>query len=155
MSKRLTRAQRETIIIDFINGKETPGYEVKENSNGKFTVKAKPAKIKIEVEEEDVNEGVDDMEANGLAPPQKETPKQKSSRSDLDDMEEVEYESKPRVNRSKQNARELLKQLQQLLNEEDEADPQEEEQPPYQHGQFIGKRYNPGPQSWRRRKLVL
>ena len=64
MSKRLTRAQRESIIIDFINGKETPGYKVIENVNGKFTVRAlkedpKPVEVepkpKFEIEEEEID----------------------------------------------------------------------------------------------------
>ena len=144
MSKRLSRAQREAIIIDYLNKKETPGYEVKENSNGKFLVKAlpqpkietPPPQPKIEIEEEDINEEPS-LEENGL--------------------EEVKYEQ-PLIQpkRSKQNAKELLRQLQQLLVEQDEAEDDEEELPPQQQqGQFIEKRYNPGPQNWKRRRLVL
>ena len=83
MSKRLTRSQREAIIIDFINGKETPGYNVIENSNGKFIVKAipKPIERKIELEEEDINETNINEENN--------------------EDNDIEI---PKVNRTKQNA---------------------------------------------------
>jgi len=132
MSNRLSRAQRESIIIDFINGKETPGFEVKENaSNGKFIVKRIKVdpipEVKnrvIEIEEEDINEENDKVQSD----------------------DEYESLTKPIKIRSKQNARELLRELSQLLNDEDE-DPQK--------GQYIEKRYNPGPQSWKRRKLIL
>lgn len=136
MSKRLTRAQREAIIIDFINGKDTPGYKVIENTNGKFTVKtlkeeAKPIetpKPKIELEEEDIDEPQNDFKNN----------------SSDDNYESLKQ---PVKIRSKQDARELLQQLSQILNE-DEPEPQSQ-------GQYIEKRYKPGPQSWKRKKLVF
>ena len=66
MSKRLSRAQREAIIIDFLNGKDTPGYHVIEGTNGKFTVRSIKEEPKLQfeiehkakdlVEEEDINE---------------------------------------------------------------------------------------------------
>ena len=132
MSKRLTRAQRESIIIDFINHKETPGYQVIENTNGKFIVRAlkeepKPVKPKIEIEEEEVNEQQDEDE---------EAP-QATKKNIIDHIG------------SKQDARELLRQLSQLL---DEGEPNQQQE---QQGQYIEKRYNPGPQSWKRKKLVF
>lgn len=51
---RLTKSEREKIIIDFVKGKPTPGYEVIELSNGKYQVKE--VKIVVEVEEEDQDE---------------------------------------------------------------------------------------------------
>ena len=51
---RLTKSEREKIIIDFVKGKPTPGYEVVELSNGKYQVKE--VKIIVEVEEEDQEE---------------------------------------------------------------------------------------------------
>ena len=138
-SKRLTRAQREAIIIDYINGKETPGYKVIENANGKFTVRTikedpKPIETKpvFEIEEEDANDNANEND----------------NKNDSDD----DYESlkQPVINRSKQNARELLQQLSQLLNGDDD-----ETNPNQQQGQFIEKRYKPGPQSWKRKKLIF
>ena len=51
---RLTKSETEKIIIDFVKGKPTPGYEVVELSNGKYQVKE--VKIIVEVEEEDQEE---------------------------------------------------------------------------------------------------
>lgn len=49
MTKRLTRTERESIIINHFKGKDTPGYEVSKLSNGKYKITKKP----IEIEEED------------------------------------------------------------------------------------------------------
>ena len=152
-SKRLTRAQREAIIIDYINGKETPGYKVIENANGKFTVRTikeapKPIETKpvFEIEEEDANDNVN------------ENDNQNDNKNDSDTDYETQSSSsqserslkQPVINRSKQNARELLQQLSQLLNGDDD-----ETNPNQQQGQFIEKRYKPGPQSWKRKKLIF
>ena len=141
MSKRLTRAQRENIIINYLNKKETPGYQVIEGLNGKFTVRAikeepqpieQPPKPKFEIEEEEINE--------------QEAPRASHANDNIEKTKCDERSEEPY--RTKQDARELLRQLSQLLNEEDE--PQQQKQ-----GQFIEKRYNPGPQSWKRKKLVF
>lgn len=60
---RLTKSEREKIIIDFVKGKPTPGYEVVELSNGKYQVKE--VKIIVEVEEEDQEEQKEDDTASG------------------------------------------------------------------------------------------
>lgn len=52
MSRRLTQSEREAIIINYFKGKETPGYEVTQLSNGKYKVSCKP----IEIEEEDIKD---------------------------------------------------------------------------------------------------
>ena len=52
MSK-LTRRERENIIINSVKGKLTPGYEVSLMENGKYKITRKP----IEIEEEDSAEG--------------------------------------------------------------------------------------------------
>ena len=137
-AKKLTRAQREAIIIDFINHKETPGYKVIENANGKFTVRAiknepipkEEQKPVFEIEEEDTNESHF---------------QQDFKEDDSDD--EYETLKQPPKQRTKQNARELLQQLSQLLNEDE---PEQSSQ-----GMYIEKRYSPGPQNWRRKKLIL
>ena len=118
-TKRLTRSQREDIIINHINGKDTPGYKVIENANGKFTVKVIKESKPIEA------------------------PKPKINSSD-DDLESLKQ---PVKRRTKQDARELLQQLSQLLNEDE---PEQQAQ-----GQYIEKRYKPGPQSWKRKKLIF
>ena len=143
MSKRLSRAQRESIIIDFINHKETPGYQVIENTNGKFIVRAlkeepkvvkQPPKPSFEMEEE-VNEEVNEQQEEDEEAPQA------TKKNVIDHIG------------SKQDARELLRQLSQLL---DEGEPnQQQEQWQGQQGQYIEKRYRPGPQSWARKKLVF
>ena len=134
MSKRLSRSQRESIIIDYLNHKETPGYNVIENSNGKFIVRAikeehvEPKSIKeIQLEEEELEEPEPDNEEPHI---------------------EI-----PKVNRSKQNARELLKQLSDLLIEDDINN--DDDKKSQQQGQYIERRYKPGPQNWNRRKLIL
>ena len=146
MSQRLSRSQRESIIIDYLNGKETPGYKVTENANGKFTVKhikeiPKPieseVKPKFEIEEEDTNESESETKPN--------------SKDDSDD--DFQSLKQPPKQRSKQDARELLRQLSQLLNEDE--DDQYSSQNQNSQGQFIEKRYKPGPQNWQRRKLVF
>ena len=48
---KLTRKERENIIIDSVKGKPTPGYEVSQMKNGKYKITRKP--IEIEEEEED------------------------------------------------------------------------------------------------------
>ena len=89
-SKRLSRAQRESIIIDFINGKETNESE---------------SQIQL-----------------------------------------------PTIQRTKQNARELLRQLSQLLNEDEVESTNEETN---KQGQYIAKKHPAWQTNWSRRKLVL
>ena len=134
-TKRLTRSQREDIIINHINGKDTPGYKVIENANGKFTVRvikeSKPIetpKPKIELEEEDINEDSKDINQDNLSDDNYESLKQ------------------PVKIRSKQDARELLQQLSQILNE-DEPEPQA--------SRYLEKQYKPAEQCWRRKKLIF
>ena len=145
-SKRLTRAQREAIIIDYINGKETPGYKVIEGSNGKFTVRTikevpKPVETKpvFEIEEEDANETSEQPESKNI---DENDSKQRHSEGD-DDYESLKQ---PVKDRSKQNARELLQQLSQLLNDDDEQ---------VKAPQYIEKRHPAWETNWRRKKLVL
>ena len=144
-TKRLSKAQREDIIINHLNGKETPGYEVKENTNGKFIVKAipkieaEPIKNNIEIEEEEINdeESFSHEEERKIEDNMSKTFSQKSFRG-------------------KQNARELLRQLSQLLVEDEEfEDENESQQKESERGQFIERRYKPGEQCWRRKRLVL
>ena len=101
MSTRLSRSEREKIIINYLKGISTPGYEVKECSNEKYLVKQVAV---VEVEEEDVNE----------------QPQEEIVQEDI-----VQEEPPPTVDHSKrsikkQNARELLEQLSQMLSDSDD-----------------------------------
>ena len=57
MSK-LTRRERENIIINSVKGKLTPGYEVSLMENGKYKITRKP----IEIEEEEDEESIEQEE---------------------------------------------------------------------------------------------
>ncbi len=51
MAKRLTRAERESIVFDHLKGKPTPGYNVTETKPGHYRVT--PVKIEIDSDSED------------------------------------------------------------------------------------------------------
>ena len=59
---RLSKSEREQIIIKYLKNQETPGYQVIECKNGKYQVRAKPEpELKFEIEEdvpedEDIND---------------------------------------------------------------------------------------------------
>lgn len=116
---RLTRAEREKIILDFVKGKQTPGYEVVERPNGKYLVKEKP----IEIEEED------EEEAPEPVPPPKRTRTTMPART------------------TKQNARQLLQQLSELIDEQEESD--EPPEPVFDPS----PRMPTAPVNWNRRRL--
>ena len=105
---RLTKSEREKIIIDFVKGKPTPGYEVIELSNGKYQVKE--VKIVVEVEEEDQDEPE-------LQEPVEHEPTPKPACPDGCQ----DYHPKRQNRSNKQNALELLKQLTAIM--EDAAAP--------------------------------
>ena len=139
MSQRLSRSQRESIIIDYINGKETPGYKVIENSNGKFIVKhIEEEKRKFEIEEEDINES----ESKATLINQDED----HSDNDFQSLKQIPKQ------RTKQDARELLRQLSQLLNEDEED--QKELKTPKEY-QYLEKRHPSWTTNWQRKKLIL
>ena len=111
---RLTKSEREKIIIDFVKVKPTPGYEVIELSNGKYQVKE--VKIVVEVEEEDQDE------------PELQEPVEQVSQSDCAAhplgraaVQQAQPHTKPSKRYGKQNALELLKQLTAIM--EDAAAP--------------------------------
>ena len=99
---KLSRSERERIILEHVKGNPTPGWEVIERSNGKYQVKEKPIEIEEEEEEEPDAEESDDTGAiNTVA------------------------KDEPMPTRSpKQNARELLRQLSELLEAEEEPEPE-------------------------------
>ena len=121
---RLTKSEREKIIIDFVKGKPTPGYEVIELSNGKYQVKE--VKIVVEVEEEDQDE------------PELQEP-----------VEQVSTPHPKRQNRSgKQNALELLKQLTAIMEDDDDEEPNYEEMTYQQPSRPLNLNQN-----WNRKRL--
>ena len=121
---RLTKSEREKIIIDFVKGKPTPGYEVIELSNGKYQVKE--VKIVVEVEEEDQDE------------PELQEP-----------VEQVSTPHPKRQNRSnKQNALELLKQLTAIMEDDIDEEPNYEEMTYQQPSRPLNLNQN-----WNRKRL--
>jgi hypothetical protein len=110
---RLTKSEREKIIIDFVKGKPTPGYEVVELSNGKYQVKE--VKIIVEVEEEDQEEQKEDETLTGSA-----STGECSGRPLFEKKPPVQQPKPPRGS-NKQNALELLKQLTAIMEDDDDT----------------------------------
>ena len=95
---RLTKSEREQIIIKYLKNQETPGYQVIECKNGKYQVRVKPEpELKFEVEEDTPEEA------------------------------EEEAKPVHSKTSSKQNARKLLAQLSELMTEASEEDDNEDE----------------------------
>ena len=135
---RLTKSEREKIIIDFVKGKPTPGYEVIELSNGKYQVKE--VKIVVEVEEEDQDE------------PELQEPVEQVS-------QQVQPHTKPSKRYGKQellltrqggrqNALELLKQLTAIMEDDDDEEPNYEEMTYQQPSRPLNLNQN-----WNRKRL--
>ena len=105
MSTRLSRSEREFIIGSYLKGKPVAGYDVIECANGKYRVKAKP----FEVEE-------DEPEPE---PPVKDEPVQQVDivQESSDDPDPVK--PKPKQKMTKQDARQLLKQLNEMLSDDE------------------------------------
>ena len=132
---RLTKSEREKIIIDFVKGKPTPGYEVIELSNGKYQVKE--VKIVVEVEEEDQDEPElqEPVEQESTPHP---TIKRRSSKQDG---------LLTRQGR-RQNALELLKQLTAIMEDDDDEEPNYEEMTYQQPSRPVNLNQN-----WNRKRL--
>ena len=123
---RLTKSEREQIIIKFLKNQDTPGYQVIECKNGKYQVRVKPEpELKFEVEED--------------------------SPEDVNDDNDDEPEVKPVHTKtsSKQNARKLLAQLSELMNETSEDETENE------GVYYNGPSNPPRPQTWERKRLRL
>ena len=141
MSEKLTRAQREKIIFDFLRGKENPAYTVEQTNHGKYVVK--PRVLEIE-EEEEVKEPEPEPEPKPEPKPSKQ---------------QLKRERRRQNRRAKQDAYRILEQLNRLLNANDqEADDEssDEEQQQYRAPTLIEQpnlNNNPGPISFRRKRL--
>lgn len=133
MATKLTRSDREYIISSWLKGKPVPGYSVTECSNGKYKVSVKT----FEVEEEDDVEPIPSpvKASSKLAPKPIPTPIPPPTDTVPNDPE-VEPKPQPQVNRklSKQDAKDLLKQLATIFEEDDHPQP-------------------PSQKSWNRRRL--
>ena len=132
---RLTKSEREKIIIDFVKGKPTPGYEVIELSNGKYQVKE--VKIVVEVEEEDQDE------------PEPSAPIELPPALTGEQLSQEPTPHPKRQNRSnKQNALELLKQLTAIMEDGDDEEPNYEEMTYQQPSRPMNLNQN-----WNRKRL--
>ena len=105
MSTRLSRSEREFIIGSYLKGKPVAGYDVIECANGKYRVKAK----QFEVEEDE---------------PEPETPVKDEPVQQVDIVQESSDEPepvkpKPKQKMTKQDARQLLKQLNEMLSDDE------------------------------------
>ena len=135
---RLSKSEREQIIIKYLKNQQTPGYQVIECKNGKYQVRVKPEpEPSFEVEEE--------------------SPEPKNITNDdeeEDNNDSTRDEVKPIRSRtsSKQNARKLLAQLSELMNEasDDEVDDNDASGVYYN-----GPSNPPRPQTWERKRLRL
>ena len=105
MSTRLSRSEREFIIGSYLKGKPVAGYDVIECANGKYRVKAKP----FEVEE-------DEPEPE---PPVKDEPVQQVDIVQESSDEPEPVKPKPKQKMTKQDARQLLKQLNEMLSDDE------------------------------------
>ena len=104
MAKRLTRAERESIVFDHLKGKPTPGYNVTETKPGHYRVT--PVKIEIDSDSEDEAESEHPSESE----PELRRPEDRRS--------EHPSESEPSV--SKENVLELLNLISRNLQDSDD-----------------------------------
>ena len=133
MTDKLTRREREKIIFNHLKGQPDPLYDVQETSNGKYVVSLK----KIEIEEEE------------------EKPEAEPKQS----KQQVKRERRRQNRRAKADAYRILEQLNRLLNVNDEESNDDEE--PADVGYDKPKappiieqsNYNPGPLSFKRKRL--
>ena len=129
MSTRLSRSEREFIVGSYLKGKPVAGYDVIECANGKYRVKAKP----FEVESSDEPE----PESVKQEPVQQEPVQQESvQQEESSDEPEPIKQPRPKQRMSKQDARQLLKQLNDMFSDDDEP-----------------QSYTQQPRNWNRRRL--
>ena len=154
MSTRLSRSEREFIVGSYLKGKPVAGYDVIECANGKYRVKAKPFEVESSdepepepaprsgsaltsargaqsesVKQESVKQEPIKLEPESVKPAQ-------SSEESSDEPQPVK-QPKPKQRMSKQDARQLLKQLNDMFSDDDD-EPQS---------------YTQQPRNWNRRRL--
>ena len=136
MSTRLSRSEREFIVGSYLKGKPVAGYDVIECANGKYRVKAKPFEVESSDEpEEEPNkqESVQQEPESVKQEPVKQEPE--SSEESSDEPQPIK-QPKPKPRMSKQDARQLLKQLNDMFSDDDEP-----------------QSYTQQPRNWNRRRL--
>ena len=131
MSTRLSRSEREFIVGSYLKGKPVAGYDVIECANGKYRVKAKP----FEVESSDESEPEEEPIKQESVKQEPESVKQEES-SDEPKPQQIK-QLKPKQRMNKQDARQLLKQLNDMFSDDDD-EPQS---------------YSQHPRNWNRRRL--
>lgn len=149
---RLTKTERETIIIKYLKGQKTPGYEVIECNNGKYQVREKKLQVEVEEDEdESIDEQTIDEDSNGREDFQSESIDEQS------EEERTEEKPKPKPKKThKQNARKLLAQLQELMsNEQDETSEDYSEEQTDNGIYYNGASNEPRRVTWERRRLRL
>ena len=102
MSK-LTRRERENIIINSVKGKPIPGYEVSLMENGKYKITRKP----IEIEEEDIKEYSEDEQPEPIKQNINKTLKNIEF-SDSDSVEEQIKQYQPNLKKYKRRKLKLI-----------------------------------------------
>lgn len=156
---RLTKTERETIIIKYLKGQKTPGYEVIECNNGKYQVREKKLQVEVEEDEdESIDEQTMDEYSNGREYFQSETIDEQSEESQSGyEVHRTEEKPKPKPKKThKQNARKLLAQLQELMNNgEDETSEDYSEEQTDNGIYYNGASNEPRRVTWERRKLRL
>jgi hypothetical protein len=96
MSGKLTTAQRQQVINDYINGILTLEYKVKEYEGGKYRVSRRSeAEIRKMKEEYDV-EGLEESEANSHEQPENDEEPDTDTAENVEDSEKEKSESEPK-----------------------------------------------------------
>ena len=101
MSKRLTRKERENIIIDSVKGKPTPGYEVSQMKNGKYKITRKP----IEIEEEEDKE---EYSGNEQPEPIKQNINKTLKNIEFSDSDEEQFKYQPNIKKYERRKLKLI-----------------------------------------------
>ena len=134
MSARLSRSEREFIVGSYLKGKPVAGYDVIECANGKYRVKAKPFEVESSDEPEEEPESVKQEPVQ--QEPIKQEPVQPVQSEESSDEPQPIKQPKPKQRMSKQDARQLLKQLNDMFSDDDEP-----------------QSYTQQPRNWNRRRL--
>ena len=136
MSTRLSRSEREFIVGSYLKGKPVAGYDVIECANGKYRVKAKPFEVESSDEPEPEKSVKQEPIKQEPVQQEPESVKQVSQPEGSSDEPQPVKQPKPKQRMSKQDARQLLKQLNDMFSDDDEP-----------------QSYTQQPRNWNRRRL--
>jgi len=101
MSKRLTRKERENIIIDSVKGKPTPGFEVSQMKNGKYKITRKPIEIEEEEDKEEYSE-------NEQPEPIKQNINKTLKNIEFSDSDEEQFKYQPNIKKYERRELKLI-----------------------------------------------